>query len=52
LAIVIQPYRQEHEPAVQEFNRRLRNPQATPISYFLKTPFRAAAARQQQSSLE
>jgi len=34
LAIVIEPYRQEHEPAVQEFNRRLQQSSGDPDLVF------------------
>lgn len=34
MAIVIQPYRQEHEPAVQEFNRRLQQSLGDPNLVF------------------
>ncbi|MFY9660439.1 MAG: hypothetical protein WAJ97_07430 [Terriglobales bacterium] len=34
MAIVIQPYRQEHEPAVQEFNRRLQQSSGDPNLVF------------------
>jgi hypothetical protein len=37
LAIVIQPYRPEHEPAVQEFNRRLQQSSGDPDLVFSKT---------------
>ena len=34
MAIVIEPYRQEHEPAVQEFNRRLQQSSGDPDLVF------------------
>jgi hypothetical protein len=37
LAISIQPYRQEHEPAVEEFNRRLQRLSGDPDLVFSKT---------------
>jgi hypothetical protein len=37
LAIVIQPYRQEHEPAVQEFNGRLQQSSGDPDLVFSQT---------------
>ncbi len=37
MAIAIQPYRPEHEPAVQEFNRRLQQSSGDPDLVFSKT---------------
>ncbi|MGA7559625.1 MAG: hypothetical protein WBW01_01360 [Terriglobales bacterium] len=37
MAISIQPYRQEHEPAVEEFNRRLQRSSGDPDLVFSKT---------------